>query len=131
MKDVVVFSIDNSTDITTFKKFLHYVDNLRAMQKLEGNIIQTIGMYEGVLEFSFLMSKEDFDKHIRDTDWVVNQDNVFVVSQGEKEVQYGSLHYKNGVVEHIGRVYSCYSKEAFNEPNWTYRPDKNMYWITL
>lgn len=70
----VIFSIDRVSDLHTLSKFTRYLDNLRAMEKLKGDVVQCIGRFNNEYELSWIVCRQDFDEHILGTDWVDNQE---------------------------------------------------------
>ena len=129
MTDAVLFSIDNAHDFRTIRRFMDYVDKLKAMEKLSGNVIQCIGSYEGKMELSWLMKREDFDEWILNTEWVENQNSFLMVYTNGKH-QIACLRYNptsRGDV-YLGRLVEVTPEEAFKSEVWVYRPDLNKYW---
>jgi len=131
----VIFSIDNVHDLHTLSKFTHYVDVQKAMQRMDGDMKLCIGAYKGVLEQSFIMTKEDFCEHIEGKSYIQNQESVLLVEDGHYGKVYASLWYLDQGVrdgEHfsLGLLKAVDKEEALSKDAWTYRPDLNTYWIT-
>lgn len=123
-----IFSIDNPTDWHQMAKFMRYVDTIRVLQKLKGNIIQCIGSWENKLEHSFICLSEDFEKFIIDSKYVDNQEYVLLVSQNKKQFAY-LKNLKTEEITSIGRLRQVSKKEALSLPCWTYRPDLDLYYV--
>jgi hypothetical protein len=126
--DYVIFSIDNSHDLHAKAKFLHYVDTLRAMDKLQGNMDLAIWYYKGVLEPSFVMLEQDFDEFVRYRGFVDNQESVLHV--WDKKM-FCELEYLNSTQldENRCRLHEVSAEEALTSEGFTYRPDLNKYWV--
>ena len=126
--DYVIFSIDNAHDLHTQAKFLRYMDTLRAMDKLKGNMVLVIGCYKGVLEPAFILKEEDFDGFVRHKGFVDNQESVLHVWDKRMfcELEYLS---STQLDESKCRLYEVSEKEAFASEGFTYRPDVKTYWI--
>jgi hypothetical protein len=124
----VIFSIDNAHELHAKAKFLRYVDTLRAMDKLQGNMALAIGYYKGVLEPSFVMLEQDFDEFVRYRGFVDNQESVLHV--WDKRM-FCELEYLNSTQldENRCRLYEVSAEEAFTSEGFTYRPDLNKYWV--
>lgn len=124
---LVVFSIDNVTDLHTLAKFLHYMDTKRATMSMKGNLIQCIGSYEGKLELSFLVTEEDYRKHVIPSGYIDNQESVMVVCEQTYSAYFKSISstwYSNPK-----RLREVSKKEAMQSEGWTYRPDLDVYWV--
>lgn len=124
----VIFSIDNAHELHAKAKFLRYVDTLRAMDKLQGNMVLAIGYYKGVLEPSFVMLEQDFDEFVRHRGFVDGQESVLHV--WDKRM-FCELEYLNSTQldEHSHRLYEVSAEEALTSEGFTYRPDLNKYWV--
>lgn len=130
MEKFVIFSIDNVNDLHSLAKFTRYLDTRRSMGELRGNVIICTGSYKGQLETSFLMRRDDFDEHIRNSVYIANQESILRVSECNK--QYATLEYlKDGRDEFIGSLKSVPKDEALMHDAWTYRPDINQYWVSV
>jgi hypothetical protein len=75
----VIFSIDNVSSLHTMATFTRFLDTKRAMDKLVGSVTLCVGSYKGELEPSFMMNEVDFNKFIRGTDWIKDQESILNV----------------------------------------------------
>ena len=121
----VIFSIDNVSDLHTKAKFLRYVDTLRAMNILKGNMMLCIGMYDGVLEDSFIIRGDDYNSHIRLSGYLKEQECVLHVRGKSMLCEF---EYGGGKTKYAGRMLQVTASEAMTKSGWTYRPDLNIYW---
>jgi hypothetical protein len=121
----VIFSIDNVSDLHTKAKFLRYVDTLRAMNVLKGNVKLCIGMYKGILEDSFIVRGDDFDKHIRLSGYVDKHESILHIRGKSMLCEFEFL---SGGFDRAGRMLQVTANEAMTKTVWTYRPDLNIYW---
>lgn len=121
----VIFSVDN--DLHTRAKFLRHIDTQRAMNYLKGNMVMCIGAYKDKLEDSFILCREDFDKFVRGSSYLVNQESVLHVRGKRMHCEFEYLF--SGIKKNYGHLVQVTAQEAFNSDGWTYRPDMNTYWI--
>lgn len=121
----VIFSIDNVSDLHTKAKFLRYVDTLRAMNVLKGNMKLCIGMYQGILEDSFIIRGDDYDAHIRLSGYLDKQRSILHI---RGKTMLCEFEYLNGGFDRAGRLVQVTASEAMTKSGWTYRPDLNTYW---
>ena len=121
----VIFSIDNVSDLHTKAKFLRYVDTLRAMSVLKGNMKLCIGMYQGILEDSFIIRGDDYDAHIRLSGYLDKQESILHI---RGKTMLCEFEYLNGGFDRAGRLVQVTASEAMTKSGWTYRPDLNIYW---
>jgi hypothetical protein len=125
-----IFSIDNHTDWHTSAKFMRYVDEITAMNKVKGNFIQCVGSWENTIEPSFICRTDDFLNYLLPSGYLDNQSCVLQVSECNK--QYAQLLSIPDLVPHyIGSLKCVPKEEALKHSAWTYRPDINQYWITV
>lgn len=123
----VMFSIDNVHDLHTVAKFTRFMDTLRAMGKLSGNMQLNIGCYEGKLEYSFLCSKDDFDAHIKRSGYVDSQESFMYVSGDDMKA---TLHMcATGANVELGHLVAVYAAKAMQQKGWTYNQERDVYYI--
>ncbi len=97
-KEYVIFSVD-TTSIRTIKKLTTLLDNLVATNKVS-EVKTVIGCFEGKLELSFYMKKEDFKKYVEDSYLLSNQTSVLAVPGDYR--QGCTIEYKSGRKVHTG-----------------------------
>ena len=125
--DKVIFSVDG-TDTYWLGKFMHRVDVLRVCSKIQP-VIPTIGMYEGIPEFSFIADREDFETYILGGDYVKGQDSFLYVSSDTSNRIHARLLSTDGSWKDIGELKKV-KKPKKRHTAWTYLPDENLYWVT-
>ena len=125
----VIFSIDNVSDTHTLAKFLRHIDTQSAMQKMRGKMAHCVGMWEGVLEPSFIMTLQDFNDHVKPHGFVDNQVCV-MECLGKDDRQPCDLVYRDGKRENKGRLVNVDAEEAMRHKGWTYRLDTGLYYVT-
>ena len=130
----VIFSVDNVHDLHTLAKFTRYVDTLRAMGYLKGDFKTLVGSYKGVMEYSFLCDRVDFDKHVLLSGFVDNQEsflNLSYTSNGRTSPRFfAKLWYPaTGQTASIGEFKGVTKREAMDYEGWTYDPALNKYFI--
>jgi len=123
----VIFAIDNNTDTHTVAKFLHYLDTVRAMRKMNGTVTHCVGMWEGILEPSYMMDQTDFDAHVKDSGFVDSQDCVLHVPGDTR--QPCSLVYPDGKQESVGPMREVSASEAMQSVGWTYVQATGKYFV--
>jgi hypothetical protein len=130
MANYVIFSIDNVANVHTLAQFSHHLDMKRAMQKLKGNVVLSIGSYKGTMEQSFILLREDFDAVVRDSQWIKDQESILHIEDGNAGKVYGELEFlADGSRQYLGQVSEVSQDEAMQHDGWTYRPDLNKYFI--
>jgi hypothetical protein len=130
MANYVIFSVDNVQDVRTLAQFSHHLDMKRAMQKTKDSVKTCIGSYKGVMEQSFIMSRDDFDLVVRDSQWIKDQESILHIEDGNAGKVYGELEFLvDGSRQYLGQVSEVSQDEAMQHDGWTYRPDLNKYFI--
>lgn len=124
--DYVIFSIDKWNDLHTMAKFTRHMDTLRAMDKLKGNVVSLIGGYKGKMEASFIVSRKDFEDHVRPSGYVDNQESFLYVSNSKRCY----LRYNDGYIEEIGICKEVSKDVAMSDhEGFTYHPISETYWV--
>jgi hypothetical protein len=124
---MVIFSIDNSSDVHQQAKFLRYVDGLRAMGKLVGGVSQCIGCYKGTLERSYMMLLVDFDKYIRNSGFVSDQES-FLHIPGDVRQPCVLEYQTSGVREALGPMKEFPMALDYVD-SWTYIEETGKYYV--
>lgn len=128
MFETVIFAIDKGDDVHTQAKFLRHIDTLRAMGKLRGVFASCIGCYEGEMERSYMMLMTDFDKHVRNSGYVDDQE-TFLRVPGDVR-QPCVLEYPDG--QHaftLGEMKRIHSSERHMYSGWTYVEKTGAYYV--
>lgn len=126
---VIIFSIDDQS-VYGLMKFYRAVADKQAMMKLKGGVIPCVGMYEGVMEFSWIATEEDFKNHF--TEFAINQNSVFRVVTDGSGIMLGTLYNnKTGDVIQKGRLRDVDPETALRHNSFTYRPDLDKYWVMM
>jgi hypothetical protein len=104
------------------------------MGYLKGDFKTLIGSYKGVMEYSFLCDRVDFDKHILLSNFVDNQESFLYLSytsNGRTSPRFlASLWYPDtGQTTPIGEFKDVTKREAMDYEGWTYDPALNKYFI--
>lgn len=121
----VIFAIDASYSVHKQAKFLRYVDGLRAMGNLVGGVSQCIGSYNGTLERSYMMLLVDFDKHVRNSGFVSEQES-FLHVPGDTRQPCALEYQASGVRETLDHLYEI--SDGYTGMNWTYVEEKDKYY---
>ncbi|MCP4848844.1 MAG: hypothetical protein GY899_12955, partial [Verrucomicrobiaceae bacterium] len=121
-KSKTLFSIDNVNDVTTLKMFLKYCDNAAVLGHIKP-IQMCTGMWQGILEPSFLMDEDDFDKRVRGTPFVMNQE-AFLHVPGDPRQPCDMENNQTGEFELVGRMVEVSHAEAMQSEGWTHRDGK-------
>jgi hypothetical protein len=143
MGEYVVFAIDNDGDLHTNAKFLRYIDERVAMQKMKGKMKLCIGSYKGKLERSYIVRWDDFMEHIADSGYVDKQESILILRDGYYGVTYATLKFNSAYNSDwpaefsnvgsddlfLGVFKAIPSNEAQYEEAWTYRPDLDTYYV--
>ena len=124
----VIFAIDNNTDTHRVAKFLRYMDTVRAMRKMNGTLTHCIGCWEGILEPSYMMDEIDFDKFVKGSGYIEDQECVLHVPGDTR--QPCTLVYPNGVTHNVGTMREAPASEALQATGWTYVQATGKYFVT-
>ena len=129
MTNHVIFAIDNNTSLHTVAKFLRMVDEKKALSHMSGPMAQCIGMWDGILEPSYMVTEEDFNTFVVNSGYVDNQDCFLYVPQDVK--QPCDLRLKSGVsIGRVGRMKEVSATNAMSSKAWTFVINKGKYYAT-
>ena len=130
MKSYVIFAIDNDNDMHTVAKFMRHVDTQKAMGKMQGTLKPCVGSYKGQLENSYIMRREDFERHVKCSGYIDNQESILVLEDGHRGVTYGTLVFSGFEPDlPLGIMRAVSKDEAMKHDAWTYRPELDTYYI--
>ena len=124
----VIFSIDNANDTHAMAKFLRHIDTRLAMQEMRGTMAHCVGCYEGALEPSFILTRQDYDTHVAPYGFTDGQ--ICILECPDDTRQPCFLEYGDGRRENVGQMQEVSAVEAMRRMNWTYRLDLNKYFAT-
>ena len=124
----ICFAIDNDNDWHTVAKFMRMVDTHKATGHLRTAPVQCIGSYKGQLENSYIMDKVEFDKLVKDSGYVDNQE-TFLEIPGDTR-QPCTLLVSEGGSYNVGAMRRVTKAEALSRVSWTYVPSTNQYFTT-
>jgi hypothetical protein len=123
----VIFTIDFENNPLRMNVFLNHIAAL-PRGEMQGEIIPMLGCYKGQKEHSFICNAQDFDIHIRGTEFIKGQESILHVASGNKMEAY--LEYlADGRTEQLGCMHQVPREEALQSEAYTYRPDMNCYWV--
>jgi hypothetical protein len=117
----VIFAIDDNTDLHTVAKFMRHIDTARAMGTLKGQFVQCIGMYDGVLEPSYMMDELEYHKLVAPMSFTDKQESVLLVPVDVR--QNCTLSYSETDLAEdfsVGPMREVTALEAFGLVAWTY-----------
>jgi len=115
----VIFSIDQPHDLHVQAKFLRHLDTARAMDQLIGPVTLCIGSYQGVLEPSFMMYRSDFNKIVKPTEYIRNQESILTVPGDTRQpctLEYLQEDHKVG----LGPMREVEEHHLPHYDGWTY-----------
>ncbi len=116
-KSKVLFSIDGVDSVRNLKKFLMYIDSQAALGHIEP-VQQCLGSWEGIMEVSFLMNSDDFDKVVRDTHFIEDQFALLHVAGDTRQPCYMERLAGGGCS--LGPMEQVTHKKAMASQGWTY-----------
>ena len=125
-KEKVIFSVDGCHDVADTYRFTKYIAGVRALGDLKGNVRQCIGQWDGKLELSWIMDRDDFDKHVRNTHFVEDQEFFLHVPGNPADNCW--LSDKQGGVTELGVLEEVSTDYLDNYAGWTYMMDTNKYY---
>lgn len=125
----VIFSIDFENNPHKLNIFMNRIAEAEAFGQLEGHILPMLGKYKGKTEHCFICRRDDFDKHIRGSEYIKGQESIMMVASGNKmEVRLEYLDQRSPPVG-LGCMHEVCREEAMQADAWTYRPDMDVFWI--
>jgi hypothetical protein len=118
----VVFSFDNPYQIHCAAQFYHFLDVLRAMNKLKYDPVLGTGYYMNTLEPIVMLDYNDFQKHVVNSVFVENQESFLLINPKNTHsfmYQAGLLYNKTNKFELIGdfKEFDGFYKNAYDA--WT------------
>ena len=119
----VLFSIDNWDDLRTSMRFEKYLDIKVAMGDCRP-VAKGIGMYNMDLEVCYMMDRVDFDKFVRDSDFVANQESFALIPGDVRQPVILEFHNSTREDLELGPM-KCYDTTP-DSPGWTYMGGE--YW---
>jgi len=118
-KNKICFAIDNNTDWHKVARFMRHVDTARALGNLNNEPIQCIGYWQGHMEPSFIMDKEDYISFVADSGYVDKQESVLEIPGDVR--QPCTLIWANGTRVGLNPMRRVYSNEERKKlSGWTY-----------
>lgn len=124
----VIFSIDFENNPHKLNIFMNRIAEAEAFGQLEGHILPMLGKYKGKTEHCFICRRDDFDKHIRGSEYIKGQESIMTVASGNK-MEVGLEYLADGRIVDLGCMHEGCKEEAMQADSWTYRPDMDVYWI--
>ena len=115
----VIFSIDQPHDLHVQAKFLRHLDTARAMDQLMGPVTLCIGSYQGVLEPSYMMLRIDFNKIVKPTEYIRDQESILTVPGDARQpctLEYLQEDRKLG----LGPLRKVSEEQLPHYDGWTY-----------
>ncbi len=79
----IIFSIDNIHDTHTLAKFLRHMDSKFALGYTRSKLTPCVGLYQGVLEYSFVCHEDDYCQFVVPYGATQNQESILAV-EGSK-----------------------------------------------
>lgn len=128
----VIFSIDNENNPMAMNVFMNHIAEVRRVFNTS-NLTPCMGSYKGQKENAFIWHVSDFDRYLRGTAYIQNQESVLHVASGNKMEAYleylGSDIGSGPYTEPAGQMHQVCKEEAMQSEAYTYRPDLNLYWV--
>lgn len=126
MKNVVIFAIDNGSNLHEQAKFLRHLDTLRALQKLSAAPKCCVGFWEGQLERSYIIPTEAYRDYVAPQGWVANQHSVVRVDDnGNADLMHPDLAVR---MFNIGRMHKVDADVARKLDAWTFVEEEGQYY---
>jgi hypothetical protein len=134
-KPVAIFCIDHEDDFTTLKKFMMYLDNLWVLGHLNYKPRQCTGMWNNLLENSFVMDLDDFNEYAKS--WCTDQDAILEVHPKSYRQPHIKIAFMKTIdkgfsrdveTKMIGEFVRIDPWEASGVNGWTYFMDTKEYW---
>ena len=130
MLNKIIFAIDDNNDTHTVAKFLRHMDTCRAMNTLKGSFVHCIGMYNGVLEPSYMMDERDYRKLVERVGYTTWQESILHVPGDVRQPCTLEFSDQEGTIQSIGPMREVSARWAMRYNSWTYVLSTNKYFTT-
>lgn len=128
-KEKIIFAIDNNNDLHTVAKFMRHIDTCRAMGTLKGNFTQCIGYWEGILEVSYMMNKDDYERLVVTLGYTKDQECVLAVPGDVRQPCSLVSPDLRSFVGNAGKMIEIDGPEGHNA--WTFVPVTGKYFTCV
>lgn len=125
--DYVVFAIDNNDDIHTVAKFMRHMDTKRAMGDMKGAMVQAIGYWEGILEPSYIMRKDDYLAFAQD--YTKEQEAVLVAPENNRQPAYLMDAAMGDYIATLNPIRQVSAEDAKAAQGWTFNQTTGKYFV--
>jgi hypothetical protein len=125
--DYVIFAIDDNTNTHTVAKFLRHMDTKRAMGELKGNMVHCIGNWEGILEVSYILRRDDYLAHVLPMGFTQDQEAVMVAPTSTRQPASIMSHDLAEHFQELGPVRTIAAHEATPDVAWTFNTMSGKY----
>jgi len=125
--DYVIFAIDNNTDTHTVAKFMRHIDTKRALGTMKGRMVQAIGYWEGILEPSYIMRKDDYLAFAQG--YTKGQDAVMVAPSDNRQPAYLMNSTMTDYQVTLNPIREVSAEDAKSAQGWTFNQSSNKYFV--
>ena len=127
----IITAIDNNTDFHTVAKFMRHIDTNKALGniKLKSNVVECIGYWEGILETSYIMTREVYEHFVLKYGFTDNQECVMFVPK-ERRQTCALLKPDLTYIESSPPLVHVPAAVAFDAPAWTYNKEMDAYFVS-
>lgn len=124
MNNIVIFSTDGQDSLRGLAKGIHFIDVIAAMRHDVYDIVPVWGMYKGRPELSFACDEPTWERYIKDSPYVQNQESILILNMVNEK---GYLKYlETGEQVYLGKVKGVDNVEGLD--SWSYVEDAG-YWV--
>jgi hypothetical protein len=124
----IIFSLDRWYDLHTLAKFTRHMDTIRAVGKLQGEVVPVIGCDSDRPEISFICTEKDFQDHVLPSGYLAEQKAYLEVTE-EKQMPAWIKDFKGNTLTK-GRISKVSPVTAMSEhESWTYRGDIDSFFV--
>ena len=125
--DYVVFAIDNNKDTHAVAKFLRHMDTKRALGELKGNMVHCVGNWEGILEVSYILRRDDYLAHVLPMGFTQEQEAIMVAPMRREQPASIMSHDLVDHLQELGPVRNIPAHEATPDVAWTFNTISGQY----
>ncbi len=125
--DYVVFAIDNNKDLHTVAKFTRHIDTKRAMGGLNGDMVQCIGNWEGILEVSYIMRRDDYERYVLTGGFTKGQEAVMIAPRDNRLCASIVSFDMGHTFATLGAIREISVSEATHDVAWTFNTISGKY----
>ena len=125
--EYVIFAIDNNKDTHAVAKFLRHMDTKRALGELKGSMVHCVGNWDGILEVSYILRRDDYLAHVLPLGFTQEQEAVMIAPSDTRQPASILSHDLGEHFQELGPVRNIAPHEATPDVAWTFNTISGKY----